>query len=224
MARNVPRNPYMKTILLVFVTITINQVASAQLISIGAKGGVPFLDSSQGNDQSRPYIVGPSVEVRLPAGFAIEVDALYRRLGNTSQFGLSGNVTLIPPPTVPYVSFFIDRFRGNSWEFPLLGKYYFRPRTTTWQPYIATGWSLRTIGLHQSISNTITDPSGASHSNSFRVNSRSDLGVGAVFAAGLRYRVGRLALLPEIRYTRWGSSNSFSIRKDEAGVLLGISF
>jgi hypothetical protein len=32
-------------------------------------------------DESRPYTIGPSVEFRLPVGFAVEIDALYRRLG-----------------------------------------------------------------------------------------------------------------------------------------------
>jgi len=224
MAWNLPRNPYMKTFLVLLVTIATNQVVSAQLVSIGVKAGVPFLDATRSGDESRPYTIGPSVEVRLPAGFAIEFDALYRRLGNTSTFGFPGITVIGPAPTVSYASFFIDRLRGNSWEFPFLGKYYFRPRTAPWQPFIGTGWALRTIGLHEAFSETVTDPTGASQLNSFRVNSRSDLGVGAVAAVGLRYRLGRIALLPEVRYTRWGSSDTFSVRKNEAAFLMGITF
>ncbi len=47
--------------------------------------------------ESRPYAIGPTVEVRLPAGFAIEASALYRRLGQTTAFNyrdlLNGNAT-----------------------------------------------------------------------------------------------------------------------------------
>jgi hypothetical protein len=49
------------------------------------------------------------------------------------------------------------------------------------------------------------------------------LGVGAVFAAGVRFRAGRFSLLPEARYTRWGGSDN-QLRKNEAGLILGVSF
>jgi hypothetical protein len=224
MARNVPRNPYMKTILFVFVTITINQVASAQLVSFGALGGVPFLDQNRGGDESRPYIVGPSVEFRLPAGFAIELEALYRRIGSTSAFGFSSNTIFIPPLTPPYITSFVTRQRGNYWEFPVLGKYYFRPRSTAWQPFIGTGWALRTVSFHNDISETTVNADGTSHASTFRDNFRSDVGVGAVVAAGVRFRVGRIAVIPELHYTYWGSTAQFQLRRNEAAGLLGISF
>jgi len=221
MAWKVPRNPSMKTILFVFVTIATNQVASAQLVSIGVLGGVPFLDTNQG-DESRPYIVGPSVEFRLPAGFAIEVDALYRRIGNTfgSNFSSIGTGLNVAPAT----SFYINRQRGNDWEFPFLGKYYFRPRTAPWQPFLSTGWALRTVGFHDDISETVIDASGNSHFNSFQYHFRSNVGVGAVFAAGVRFRVGRISVIPELRYTYWGSTVQTELRKNEAAGLVGISF
>jgi hypothetical protein len=224
MARNVPCNPYMKTILFVFVTITINQVASAQLVSFGVKGGVPFLAPNQGGDESRPYIVGPSVEFRLPAGFAIELDALYRRIGSTSAFGFSTNTIFVPPLTPPYITSFVNRQRGNYWEFPVLGKYYFRPRSTAWQPFIGTGWALRTVSFHNDISETVVSADGTSHSDSFRNHFRSDVGVGATFAAGVRFRVGRVAVIPELRYTYWGRAIQNSLRNNEAAGLLGVSF
>ncbi len=222
MAWNVPRIPYMNKILFLLVTIATNQVASAQLVSIGAKGGVPFLDTNQDGDESRPYIVGPSVEIRLPAGFAIEVDALYRRIGNTFGFNFSGIGAGLNVVTA--TSFYINRQRGNYWEFPFLAKYYFRPRTTAWQPFLSTGWAFRTVGFHEDISETFIDGNGNSHFNSFRNHFRSDLGVGAVFAAGVRFRVGRVAVTPELRYTYWGSTAQFDLRRNEAAGLLGISF
>lgn len=224
MARNVPRNPYMKTILYVFVTITINQVASAQLVSFGAIGGVPFLDQNRGGDESRPYIVGPSVEFRLPAGFAIEMDALYRHVGSTSAFGFSMNTIFIPPLTPPYISSFVTRQRGNYWQFPVLGKYYFRPRSTAWQPFIGTGWALRTAFFHEDINQTVVTADGNSHSSSFQNHYRAEVGVGATFAAGVRFRVGRIAVSPELRYTYWGHAIQNSLRNNEAAGLVGISF
>jgi hypothetical protein len=47
--------------------------------------------------------------------------------------------------------------------------------------------------------------------------------VGASAGAGARIPVGRLALSPEVRYTRWGSQ-SVLLRKNEASILLGVHF
>jgi hypothetical protein len=75
------------------------RIASAQAVSIGIKGGIPIGGTIGQQDESRPYIVGPSIEVRLPAGFAIEVDALYRRIGNTSSFSFSKATLVLPSST-----------------------------------------------------------------------------------------------------------------------------
>src|SRR6266568_8126524 len=65
----------------------------AQPISFGVKVGVPltdFIDTVNGSRTSvttttNRYIVGPTVELRLPAGFGVEADALYRHFRyNTS--------------------------------------------------------------------------------------------------------------------------------------------
>ena len=87
----------------------------AQRISIGVKGGVPLNDPSGFGDESRRYIVGPSIEVRLMGNFAVEGAGLYQRAGNTTSFpGLfntsSGDLT--------YVMYY-SRQRGNEWQFPI---------------------------------------------------------------------------------------------------------
>ena len=184
--------------------------ASAQLISVGALGGVHLTDVFNYDDESRRYVVGGLVEVRLPAGFAIEADALYQRIGDTSIL-----YAFLPPPF-----FMITRERGNDWEFPLYVKYYFRPRTASWQPFIGTGYAFRTVSFHQDFSefNVPGDINGTFHGVF-----RSSLGVGASIVAGLRFHFGPVALLPQVRYTRWGDSND-NINRNEASVLLGISF
>jgi len=141
------------------------------------------------------------------------MDALYRRLGSTATYAL------FQPP----ITSLINRIRGNSWEFPLLGKYYFRQRESGWQPYIGTGWSFRTVGFHSDGAETSTDVNGVTHTFSFQDSYRSDLAIGAVFSAGVRLHSGRLAFLPEVRYTRWGTADNVT-RKNEAKFLLGISF
>jgi hypothetical protein len=196
---------------------------SAQVVSLGVKGGIGFTDASSGQDESRPYVVGPSIEFRLPAHFAVEVDALYQRLGNTTQFNFFGGI-IAPGTNGPFPVSAIYRVRANSWEFPVLGKYYLRPRTAAWQPFIGTGWALRTSGIHTNGSVTTADSSGATSTSAYHNHYQSSVDMGAVFAAGVKYRVGRLTFAPETRYTRWGGSDTNFNRKNEAGVLLGITF
>jgi len=208
----VPRSDPMRAFLL-FALMAACRVASAQIVSIGALGGVPITDTTGRTDQSRPYIVGGSVEIHFVAGLAVEADALYRRVGNTSYFGYSAG------PNVFGLS--VDRRRGNSWEFPLLGKYYFR-RASAWQPFLGTGFAFRTIGVSDSLIQTPADSTGAPQTH-FQGSFREPLEVGAVVEGGLRFHYRRLAILPQIRYTRWGGSNDLT-RNNETSFLLGLSF
>jgi hypothetical protein len=65
--------------------ISLISFASAQLVCVGALGGVRPTDVFSYDDESKPYAVGGSVEIRLPAQFAIEAGALYERIGQTSS-------------------------------------------------------------------------------------------------------------------------------------------
>ena len=196
------------------VLIIVPCVASGQLVTVGVKGGMELAPTTNDTNQSKRYVVGPSVEVRLPARFAIEADALYQRVGSGSSF-----LFRTPEGTVSYS----NRERGNSWEFPVLGKYYFRSRVSNWQPFVATGYALRTIDIH---ANTVTMfPADSSERNqTFDNRHGTGLGVGAVGAAGVRLNAGRIALAPEIRYTRWSDNANNSRRSNSAKFLLGITF
>src|ERR1700681_1150633 len=87
-------------------------VAAAQPFGAGLKFGVPLNDAFTVKSpnpfdyiaDTHRYVIGPFVEVRLPGGFAVELDALYRSFDFSSvQHSVSVGV----------------------WEFPLLAKYKF---------------------------------------------------------------------------------------------------
>lgn len=185
-------------------------LVSAQLVSVGGLGGVRLTDGFSHDDESRNYVVGGSVEVRLPAGFAVEADALYQRLRGTTSLLTSD----------PAVSTFIARERGNSWEFPAYVKYYFRSHNAPWQPFVGSGFAFRTVSFH-------TDLSGFNVPNLLYGNPhydfRSGLGVGASIVAGIRFHYGPVHFLPQVRYTRWGDGGN-NINENEATLLLGVSF
>jgi hypothetical protein len=184
--------------------------APAQVVSVGALGGLRLTDGFDFSDGSRIYDVGGSVEFRLPAGFAVEADALYQRVG--SSYGLINlNNGIITAGTA-------FRERGNLWEFPLLGKYYFRSSDAAWQPFLGTGFAFRTGSMHIDTTDFSTTPFTL-----FRGDSRFNVQTGAEVAAGIRFRLGPITLLPQARYTYWGDSTQ-RLNKNEVTLLLGVSF
>lgn len=149
------------------------------------------------------------MEFRLPLRFAVEADALYQRVGYSfASFEVNGGFT----------STFSLRERDNLWEFPLLGKYYFRPRTAVWQPFVAAGVAFRTGSLHSAFT-SITNGTASV----FHADSRLDVETGAAVAAGIKFKTGPVALLPQARYTYWGNDTR-GLAKNEAKLLLGLSF
>jgi len=85
-------------------------IAAAQPFGAGIKIGAPITDAISIVNGASPdtsisndhYIVGPYGEVRLPSGFSIEIDALYRSFSSTVR----GSSVV----------------SGGTWEFPVLAK------------------------------------------------------------------------------------------------------
>lgn len=204
-----------KQLIFALVITATGTAASAQTVSFGAIGGAHLTDPTGAGDESRRYIVGPTVELRFFDHFAVEADALYQRVGDTSLYYFA-----LGTPSSSYV----NRERGNSWAFPLLAKYYFRPRSETWQPFAGTGYVFRTTSFHSDTSETTTDANGNPIVSTFHSDFRSSLQIGASVVAGVRFHKGRLAFLPQLRYTRWGESYGSLANRNEVGILLGVTF
>lgn len=185
-------------------------VAAAQpLVSVGVKGGVPITEPMKYGDESKRYLVGASVELRLPRGFAVELDALYQRVGRSTDW----------ISTLPYYS----RDRGNQWQFPLLAKYYFQPKTKSWQPYVGAGYAVRAAWMRSSGQSYFTDQNGVMTPYKFDYKHSTSADLGATFTSGIRFHAGRIAISPEVRYTRWGESTA-QTKQNEVNFLVGISF
>ena len=172
----------------------------AQPISFGVKAGVPFTDAVEGSfglhSEEPRYTIGPTVELRLPLSFALEVSALYRRTGYSTTDTVFGVTNLA-------------RVRANSWEFPLLFKYYLPGLELPVRPFIEGGYVARRLfsvdGVSHSfgrdtIGGTLVD-STITLNPSFLVHDNPTHGVSV--GAGLRLGTSHLHLTPEVRYTRW---------------------
>jgi hypothetical protein len=127
---------------------------------------------------------------------AVEVDALYSRIGTRADRS-SG----------------LPSVRGNAGQLPVLAKYYFTNRDKGMRPFASGGAAFRKIWF---------DYGG--RRNIGRRDDSSDLGVGAVVGGGVSIGWWRLRFSPEFRYLRWGGDNFPAINRNEAQVLLGISF
>jgi opacity protein-like surface antigen len=179
-----------------------------QALSVGVKAGVPLTDFFKTvtsprfgfNADTKRYIIGPTVELRLPFGLAVEFDALYRRLN------YEGSGTILDVLTN-------NRTTGNAWEFPLLLKY--RLPTRTVRPFFDIGASWDTLsGVKQAVTRTVSGRATTeTTSNPAELNKKT--ATGFVVGAGLDIHALLLHIQPEIRFTRWGSEH-FS---DPAGLL-----
>jgi hypothetical protein len=119
------------------------------LLSFGVKGGVPVSDAfsdhtAMGVDvithsfsNSKNYTAGLMLELRLPLGFSVEADALYRPLNLTVD-------TRVFPS-------FTSRLSNDvhAAEFPILGKYHFLHAPVV-SPYIEAGPIFRAVGARSS--------------------------------------------------------------------------
>lgn len=112
-------------------------------LSVGVKAGIPITDAfsnrSLGPNQSfysnsQNYILGPSIELRLPFHVSAEFDALYRPL----TFGASTASVVNGSPVLSTSSTTL-----SSWEFPLMFKYHFHNERLV-KPYAEVGPSFRT--------------------------------------------------------------------------------
>jgi opacity protein-like surface antigen len=188
-----------KTILFIFVSAA---AAFSQPIGFGLKVGLPLTEAfntsagpagSYTSDTKR-YIIGPQIELRLPAGLGIEFDALYTKLNFSSVSGAAGSV----------VNAATD---ADAWEFPLLLKYKFggaNAIAASVRPFVTTGASFRRLTGVSQIKNFVT---GNSQNTSNPDELQDKNSTGFVIGGGLEIRALFLRISPEFRFTRWGTAN-----------------
>ena len=198
--------------------------AFADPFSFGIKAGLPLTEFVDTVDSGRfrftssnhHYIVGPSFELRLPAGLGIEVDALYRRIGYEG----SGNAVDV---------YSTSRTTGNAWEFPVLGKYRFPGLIL--HPYLSAGVAFDNLsGVEQTITRTVIPTQITTTTTQSPAELKNTTTTGFVIGGGVEIKALLIRLTPEVRYTRWGSQHFTDINglihsnQNQAEFLLGISF
>ncbi len=208
----------MKSVLLLFLGAV---SAFPQSVGFGLKGGVPFTDFTDAvsrgtfnySSNTQRYIVGPTLELRLPFGLSIEADALYRRFSYNALIGGTAGTTSIATT-------------GNAWEFPLLAKYRFKAPIA--RPFIAGGIAWDTLsGLNQDVRNAVASTGVISRSPT-ELNKTTTTGF--VMGVGLDIKAIFIHISPEIRYTRWGAKHfldpngGINSNQNQAEFLVGLTF
>ena len=195
--------------------------ASAQLFHFGVQGGVP-IETPRGSTDKMPFVLGPSVDIRVFAGLSLETGVLYHRLGR----GFDSFAFLYPQNTV---TLGFETWRGSALEVPLLGKFRFLRERSCWRPFLSAGPTVRRTSVSTSTASTII--SGGISSSLSSPSSTPVLTTGTTqwnvdptIGAGVSFRTGRLHIEPELRYSYWGAGKTGQVRKNQVNVLLGFRF
>ena len=210
---------------------------AAQGVHAGLKLGVPltpYFDtgtqvslagSAEYSAATRRYTLGATVEWRWTGAFGFEGDALYHRMGYVAI------VNLFNSATGAYTNSAID-VKGNSWDFPLLTKYRFGRVV---RPFVAGGGVLRYVGPvrgrgQQTTGSLVTGTSIPSVIDTTQPSElRKRFYPGLTAAGGIELGVGRIRVLPEVRYTHWtanvsGLGGMLRFAPNQAELLVGILF
>jgi len=169
----------------------------------GLKAGVPLNDALSA-DPSAPlayvesthrYVIGPFVEVRLPARFSVELDALYRSYDYQQLPG----------------DFFVSRsVSPGAWEFPLLARKALFGGPV--QPYIEGGVALS----HLSVADVVE----LNHRNNYGIV----LGAGVSLHLGL-FRISPELRYSGWAFKDFDSpTGSLQSNRNQMAVLVGIGF
>jgi hypothetical protein len=191
------------------LTLFLSIPACGEIFSFGAVVGTPLTDVTQTTTiaginylrNSTLFTIGPSVQVNLPAGFRVEIDALYRpvayQIASANLYAGLLNVS------------------ASQFRFPVLLQYHFG-RFHLIKPYAEAGLSFDHLSnLSQAASLLSTQPGAIVETTN----------AGLVLGFGADIKVPFVRISPEIRYTRQFASEFLQISQlNQAEFLVGIRF
>lgn len=198
----------MRYLISLFFTLS----ASAQFFSAGIKAGLPLTDPFQ--DLTTQSTTTPGLNVhtyssskKFVAGGMVEVHLPFGL--SIEADGLYRPLRLITDTTFTgQPGMGRDSANYTSWEVPIVGKYRFL-HTPLIKPYVEAGPSFRFL-------DTLPSHFMSRH--------------GFALGGGVEFKLYKLRIAPELRYTRWGTDTNSSFlsyaksNPNQAEVMLGVSF
>jgi len=198
----------MRTLLL---ALFLSAPACGEIFSFGAVVGTPLTDVTQTTTiaginylrNSTLFTIGPSLQVNLPAGFRIEIDALYRPVAYQIA-------TTVVDPTSAALNVSASQF-----QFPVLLQYHIGKYPLV-KPYAEAGFAFdQLVDLQHALVLLSTQPGAIVRTTN----------AGLVLGFGADIKVPFIRISPEIRYTRQFLSDFLQISQlNQAEVLVGIRF
>jgi hypothetical protein len=205
-----------------FLLLAFTFSSNSQWLSVGVTGGVPVsphsaiyspasveISPSSSNTGSiamfqapndfyqKPYLVGPTVEIHFPWNFSLEAGMLYERFHRDMSEGIT------PIRGTSSADFgYVTSVAANAFAFPLLAKYSFKRLGLS--PFIEAGATLRHLGILKGEGIQL-DIALHPDAVAFQFDPEKPLDVAVTGGVGLRYRLGTVDLIPEIRYLHWTS-------------------
>jgi hypothetical protein len=189
--------------------------------SFGVTGGVPLTDGLRANpDNSKRYTFGILGEYRFTQHISLLVNPLYRRTGSDARFQ-----TLFPIDEQTQSADLRIWDRAHNLDLPILGRYTFLDASRKWRPFVSLGFSVNTSWREtRTIQNTQNTQTGAITERVGRFNSRTNVFTSAVAGAGIDYKLPKLHILPEFRYSFHGRSNPANRESNQVDFLLSLRF
>ena len=204
----------MKLLILTFTLLPLT--ASAQLLTFGVQGGVPA-QPPLGRTELMPFVLGPSVNVRVFSGLSLETGVLYHRSGR----GYDNFVFLYPENAITLGS---ETWHGSALEVPVLAKYRFLSERAGWRPFLSAGPTVRRTSVTTSRANSILSGSQLGNSSAVLNTKTTQWNVDPAAGVGVDFRTGRFHIEPEARYSYWGAGKTGRWRKNQVNFLLGFRF
>jgi hypothetical protein len=168
--------------------------------TVGLKTGYPLTNAFQasGSDPHVSYVFngrrpafGLTAELNLPAKLVLEIDGLYSSLYyNSTNMG----VDVLTRSTTSV----------NCWDFPILVKKRFTESAI--RPYVVAGAAFRAVNADADVVTTVL-PGNPSETTMRPLELTHQVTAGFAFGAGIEFRIGKLHLLPELRYMRFEREN-----------------
>lgn len=201
----------------IFTLIFLSLTASAQVVEFGVQGGVPT-QPPLGRTDNMPFILGPTVDVRIFSGLSLETGVLWRWLGRASD-----NFAFQYPKDAVTVG--AQTSRGSALDVPLLAKYHFLSERGNWRPFLSVGPTVRRTSITTKFATSVLGNSALAAPSLLPFDTKTvEWHLDPTIGAGVTARVGRFHLEPELRYSYWGAGKSGPAQKNQVDFMLGFRF
>jgi outer membrane protein W len=187
----------------------------------------PTVTDTLVESKGAPFTGGGSIRYDFSERIGAGADLLYRRGGYNSTITISEQITDSNSSADLLLSTYQET-RAHLWDIPILGRYYFKDRSSHVRPYVTGGLAMRFATGVSSVTN-ITDDDQVTDTDLTTIGPANDATLGGVIGLGFRAAddVG-VKVDVEFRYTRWadpifqsGPANSNS---NQADILVALTF